>query len=60
MIGLRSAIHRKSHFSAQDDMRGFRAVLVVRITRVRHIFPDISARETLTLQLSDEFIFGHP
>ena len=48
-IRVALAVHRQRHLSAQNDMRAFRGMRVIRIGRIRPILPNISMTEALSL-----------
>ena len=58
-IRVALAAHRQRHLPAQNDVRGFRGMRVIRIGRVRRILPHISLPESLLLKSAREFPFVH-
>lgn len=48
-IGLRLAVQGESHFTAQNDVRGFRATGVIGVEGVRAILPNVGVRESFLM-----------
>ena len=58
-IRLARAVHRERHLPLQDNVRGFRAMRVIGIRRVRPVLPHISMAEALPLEISHQLLLVH-